>query len=84
LTQNYKRVAVNPEIYAILEQKAKECNVPYVSRIVEILAINFIDYIGMDGKIKLAIFDDPKYKLSEPMIEALMEKIKEGLIKENT
>lgn len=83
LKQNYKRVSVNPETYAMLEQKANECNIPYVSRIVEILTLNFIDFIGHDGKIKFNIFDDPKYKLTEPMLEALIEKIKDGLKNDN-
>lgn len=79
MKQNYKRVAVTPETYALLEEKAKECNIPFVNRIVEILVLNFIDFIGPEGKIKPELFNDPRFNLSDEMIDLIIEKMKEGL-----
>lgn len=79
MKKHYKRVAVSPEIYSILEKKTQECNLTYVSRIVEILALNFTEFIDQDGKIKTNIFENENFKLTEPFLEAIIQKIKEGL-----
>jgi len=80
LKKQHKRVAVSPEIYSILEKKTKECNLVYVSRTIEVLALNFTEFIDNDGKIKTNIFENENFRIPEPLLEAIIKKIKEGLI----